>query len=1108
MKKIIQLFIASTIMIVLYYILSIYFYDRIVPIEIENNRETVWTVDLLNDVSKDFVLKEYGVFCSTSPDPWFTVETDYPVKTIIIDVKYISEKGNAQIFYYSPETGIDSSNSYFKVLSKGKNYFQIPKGNYNCFRLDLTENENVDIELDKVTLYGSRVYETGFWVLYFVLVIIIVKCTFCIFYWDCDKWKKFADKIAKEGEYRFYRKLLLCIIAFTAAIVYGKLAVSGHEYVYYDIGGGDGPEAYFPVFVSYIEKIRTGGFSSWTFNNGLGTSTTAFWGFILNPFLFPMFIAGVIFGISTINEMVLVGQILNIFVCGLLCYKYLKNFRGSCMAKAIASYICAFSGYVILYAQHYVHSQFLFYLLVVLIIIENIINSEQYQYYFYLSAVCSVLFISSVYLGYMIGIFAGIYTIIRMLQKYSESNRKKLLKKFGALIVFASAGILIAFPVVIPTVNELLNNSDRIAGNGISLMDKFRDFLLNPYPLEAFRTIILRLLSNNLEGAGNDFFGATGNYSSDYYTAPELFFSVFFLIFALVYLAQIIMKKSGKREKLLKLIVYFLAAFMMFNRLGSAVFNAFVATFGRYTYLLVPVFSLMAVSVIDGIRDMKIQHQSVWFLGIGLTIFILAAQYGILAVSGHRYKYLYDLIKIDLLLLVCTFVLLFMYKKIELHKWYVMFGVLIAVNIVCDSYITVNRRAFCSFSEDLTDQDDYGTQDALKYVEDIEDNGMYRLEKNYYDLIYFHDAYFQNYCGISTYNSTLNKNVKAFYDWFCNPAINFYGKNSFWYSYMNISNDVLQSSLLGIKYIFSRQGEYHNGVYSLIYDNSEVKVYQNNAVNGFGIFYKDIIPKSEVEALSYIERLKVLSAAMVVEDEYASSAEGVITYAELSEEEDWTDIIHYEELNCVADSDMATMEIDLEKTSRQKEKGKWYLEFSTDMGYADNCMIYFDCGEGFGKIVPYYYRGNDACCQEACVILPEKIQKIKFVFSKRSVTIKNLKILTSKREIVPKIASAKFAKIKDSLLQGNIKNDVEGYLFIPIPFEQGWSAFVDGKETEIIQADLGFMALQIDAGDHEIIMRYHYPGLKEGIIGAVIGLLALTVLFKIYKRKNLLTQAV
>ena len=182
-----------------------------------------------------------------------------------------------------------------------------------------------------------------------------------------------------------------------------------------------------------------------------------------------------------------------------------------------------------------------------------------------------------------------------------------------------------------------------------------------------------------------------------------------------------------------------------------------------------------------------------------------------------------------------------------------------------DSYITVNDRVFCEFSRDLIDEDDYATMDALKHVEQI-DTSMYRLEKNYYDLIYYHDAYFEKYHGISTYNSTLNGNIKEFYRMYCNPAINFYSADSFWYSFLNVSNDITQNSLMGIRYILSNGTAYPNDKYSLVYTNGNVKVYQNEEAKSFGIFYEHVMKKSQVQELGMNDREKVLSYAVVLED--------------------------------------------------------------------------------------------------------------------------------------------------------------------------------------------------------------------------------------------------
>lgn len=57
-----------------------------------------------------------------------------------------------------------------------------------------------------------------------------------------------------------------------------------------------------------------------------------------------------------------------------------------------------------------------------------------------------------------------------------------------------------------------------------------------------------------------------------------------------------------------------------------------------------------------------------------------------------------------------------------------------------------------------------------------------------------------------------------------------------------------------------------------------------------------------------------------------------------------------------------------------------------------------------------------------------------------------------------------------------------GVAFFSIPYDRGWSVLVDGKQVKTICANVGFLAIPIYAGQHEIEFTYMTPGLRLGIL--------------------------
>ena len=91
---------------------------------------------------------------------------------------------------------------------------------------------------------------------------------------------------------------------------------------------------------------------------------------------------------------------------------------------------------------------------------------------------------------------------------------------------------------------------------------------------------------------------------------------------------------------------------------------------------------------------------------------------------------------------------------------------------------------------------------------------------------------------------------------------------------------------------------------------------------------------------------------------------------------------------------------------------------------------------------------------------------------------------------------------------GNISVSSDKLLCLSIPYSDGWTAYVDGEEAELMKANLMYMALELDEGDHEIELRYTVPTIKIGAIVTIFGLLLLFAYYMWYhvmRKKNRIT---
>lgn len=83
-----------------------------------------------------------------------------------------------------------------------------------------------------------------------------------------------------------------------------------------------------------------------------------------------------------------------------------------------------------------------------------------------------------------------------------------------------------------------------------------------------------------------------------------------------------------------------------------------------------------------------------------------------------------------------------------------------------------------------------------------------------------------------------------------------------------------------------------------------------------------------------------------------------------------------------------------------------------------------------------------------------------------------------------------------------INADKERLIFFSVPYEDGWTATVNGEYARIFQTNIGFMSVLVPQGEHVVIdFKYNTPGL---FVGAIISLASvlLFVLYLRWARKN------
>ena len=77
-------------------------------------------------------------------------------------------------------------------------------------------------------------------------------------------------------------------------------------------------------------------------------------------------------------------------------------------------------------------------------------------------------------------------------------------------------------------------------------------------------------------------------------------------------------------------------------------------------------------------------------------------------------------------------------------------------------------------------------------------------------------------------------------------------------------------------------------------------------------------------------------------------------------------------------------------------------------------------------------------------------------------------------------------KISNNTLEGRVDFPVDKMLVVALPYQSGWTAWIDGNQVDIQKVNYQYMGLNVQAGRHRIRLHYQIPGLR--IAFAIMGL--------------------
>ncbi|MCP1309712.1 YfhO family protein [Paenibacillus tyrfis] len=907
--------------------------------------------------------------------------------------------------------------------------------------------------------------------------------------------------------------ILISLITIISLVIFRHFLSFSRLYIYTDIGG-DTFGSYWPWY-AYLSDWAKNGFPSWNFRIGIGTSIFSGANLLFDPF-------NLIYMVSdkeSIAYLFPIVFVIKIIFSGVFFYLYLNKFGFTKNTSLLVALLYAFNGYVILWGQHYWFVNIIVYAPLLLYSFELLLKQRKWIFF---SIMVSVIAANSYYFLYMITIFLAIYAVARYLLLY-----KFTLKSFFGFFIKLSLcyllGIGLSAVILFPSAYTALSNP-RLGMDLISSVFQLAS-------ISEYISMLARPFSNDILGTNDKFVGWV-----NYYEAPQLYCG----LLTLLLIPQIINALNRKGKLIYGIFAIVLGVFILFPY-GSVIFNAFSTANYRWTFIIIIFELIMLAHAIEyvltkNVIDKKILNKTFFSLcSMLIAIFVCKIVYNIFKdknVANSIFSFevmVKDSIKIFIiigiiLLLYYGISYLYSVNKLNRKTFYVSVILVLSFELIVLNNITVNNRQMVG-TDYVTKKQGYfdNTNSIVDFLKN-KDTDFYRIEKSFFSASWS-EALFQNFYGTSAYNSLTNPSYSKFLNTLeANNKIT-----------NNISNGFKDrpflQTLMGVRYYISKNQSDKPFGYEFVKQFGELFLFENKHFLPLGFTYDSFITENDFSKLSINDKEKVLLESYMIENQEKipnthknlvknskpNDSKSVPINLDLKkaifENINNTDFTSQSSIKFKAVNEDPRIIIPLDKkyynsnmkltfdiTSQNPTNGQIFWKTESDQ-FNENNSKKFSINSNTSKYeVDLGFINADSIRLDIGDIPGEyKIENIGLLTQSPDNYISDVAKL--KKETLS------ITSFNDDHIEGNISLSDNKLLFLSIPFDKGWHAYIDGVSEPIHLVSAGMSGVYLTKGTHEVTLKYTQPGLIVGGIVSIISLALLllycVILKKIIKKNNI-----
>lgn len=757
-------------------------------------------------------------------------------------------------------------------------------------------------------------------------------------------------------------------------------------------------------------------------------------------------------------------------------YYLKKSFNKDNYFLSAFGILYAFSAYFLAYYWNVMWLDAMIMLPLIALGIEKIFKTGDIKLY---TVSLVILFFANYYMGYMCCIFAVLYFFVCFINTYSNDGKlnenavyeKKYSTKALMNNVFINRGVKFAFASIIAAlicaitlvpVFMILKNSSATSGTFPQTFKSYFDLL-------DLITSHFALLETTIRSSGDN-------------VLPNIYTGILTFILLPLFLVN---NKIKLKEKATYVVLIIFFVFCFNNNCAEYIWHAFHFPNDlpyRYSYMYSFIIAVMGYKTILNFKGIKVKD--IAYTGLAIISFVIVCQKFLTNKMTNSTIYA----TIIFVALWCGF--LFLLKNKNAQKKTVSF--VLVTFILCETIIS-SIVGLPLNQDNKNYKENYKTYtDAINYI-DNKDSGFYRTELCYLNTRM--DPAYYGYNGISVFSSMAYESYSQLQS---SLGMQSNKVNSYTYN----TQTPVYNMMFNIKYLIQTDVSLapSSNLYKKIHTTSDKKsnVYESKynlpiayCVNskiddwvtdegnpfeiqsdfvklatGYSNVFKPVKYNStDFDAVSGDDVTE--NGTYWLEKSDSSSNYGTETVS-LSPTIDGNLYLY------VKSSDLKTITVNSEKVS--------------DITQSMEDAYILDIG--------YHNKGDEVLVSlDASTMESESTSFDFYCYTADDTVVKNMYNSLAGN-------SLNVESYSDTTIKGTVNAKENCYLYSSIPYDDGWSVYVDGKKAETFEIGGTLLAIELTPGQHKIEYKYFPVGFLYGIIISAVTVFGLCV-FYIYNKSSL-----